>query len=370
MARPLRVLQAGGWYHVTGRGNERQRIFRAPKDYLHFEKCLAEMVERFRVVVHAYVLMPNHYHLMVETPEPNLSRAMQWLNVSYTVWFNLRYNRSGHLFQGRFKAIVVEPSQWAVALSRYVHLNPVRTKAHRLGKDDRAAARLGLAEKAPAELVRKRVATLQEYRWSSYRTYIGLSQAAPWLECTTILSRMGAKKQQASYRAYVEEAIREGLPERPWEELKSQLVLGSDEFLEKVRKLVKGNRREQPSLRKMEGRPSLDEIIGAVEAVKGEKWEKFRDRYGDRGRDVVLYLGRIEGGLKLGELTKAAGNVDYVSVSVAVRRFAQRAEKDESLRQLLNKVSDRLRKSHPPAERGEMKNAKMRPLTYWRSSRP
>jgi putative transposase len=135
MARAVRIERAGGWYHVTARGNERRAIYRDPRDRQHFCAVLAETVGTFRLVLHVFVLMDNHYHLLVETPEPNLSRAMQWLNVSYSVWFNRRHGRSGHLFQGRYKAIVVDPVGWGLELSRYVHLNPVRVG--RLGLDKR-----------------------------------------------------------------------------------------------------------------------------------------------------------------------------------------------------------------------------------------
>ena len=126
MARPLRIIFPGAWYHVTSRGQERRPIFLDDRDREHFLELLEVMVSRFRVRVHAYVLMDNHYHLLLETPEANLSRAIQWLNVSYAAWFNCRHRRSGHLTQGRFKAILVEQTAWALELSVYVHLNPVR----------------------------------------------------------------------------------------------------------------------------------------------------------------------------------------------------------------------------------------------------
>src|SRR6266536_3633889 len=126
MARPLRIDRAGGWYHVTARGNEQKRIYRDDHDREHFLELIAEMVVRFHLRVHCFVLMDNHYHLVVELTEANLSRAVQWLNVSYSVWFNRRHPRSGHLFQGRFKSVAVSGEEWALELSRYVHLNPVR----------------------------------------------------------------------------------------------------------------------------------------------------------------------------------------------------------------------------------------------------
>ncbi|MBU6402161.1 MAG: transposase, partial [Verrucomicrobia bacterium] len=108
MARPLRIELAGGRYHVTARGNERRNIFRTDRDRTHFLELVAELPDRFGGRLHAYAMMPNHYHLLLETPEPNLSRAIQWLNVSYSVWFNRRYDRSGHLFAGRFHAVLIE----------------------------------------------------------------------------------------------------------------------------------------------------------------------------------------------------------------------------------------------------------------------
>ena len=123
MARPLRINVAGGWYHVTARGQRRERIFGAKADYRRFLKLVAEMRERYRVRVMAYCLMPNHYHLLVSTPEANLSRAVQWLNVSYSRWLNGRRADVGPVFQGRFHAVLVENS-YGLALSHYIHMNP------------------------------------------------------------------------------------------------------------------------------------------------------------------------------------------------------------------------------------------------------
>jgi putative transposase len=109
MARPLRIVCPGAWYHITARGNERRDIFRDDKDRLRFLEILAEMVDRFEVCLHAYVLMDNHYHLLLEIRRANLSQSIQWLNVSYSVWFNRRHGRSGHLLQGRFKSVALDP---------------------------------------------------------------------------------------------------------------------------------------------------------------------------------------------------------------------------------------------------------------------
>jgi putative transposase len=128
MARPLRVHRPEAWYHVTARGTERKDIFREERDRRHWLELIPELAERFRIPIFAYVMMDNHYHLLVGAPELNLSQAMQWFQTSYSMWFNRKHGRVGPLFQGRFHAVVVEPDAFAHELSRYIHLNPVRVK--------------------------------------------------------------------------------------------------------------------------------------------------------------------------------------------------------------------------------------------------
>ena len=162
--------------------------------------------------------MDNHYHLLLQTLEANLSRAMQWLNVSYTAWFNRRHQRVGHLLQGRFKAVVVEPETWALGLSRYVHLNPVRVGRLGLSKEHQRAQRQGAGVQASAELLAQRLRQLRQFRWSSYRAYGGYGPVPPWLEVRTVLGYGGGRQGERihRYRAYVEEAVREGFAEKPW----------------------------------------------------------------------------------------------------------------------------------------------------------
>ena len=238
MARPLRIEKPGGWYHVSARGNERKAIYRDNRDRRHFLEVIAEMVDRFRVRLHGFVLMDNHYHLMLELSEANLSRAVQWLNVSYSVWFNRRHGRSGHLFQGRFKSVAVSPEEWALELSRYVHLNPVRIQALGLSQTDRQVQRAGLSPAPEAAQVQARMALLRRYRWSSYRPYIGLERAPEWLECQTVLGLGGGPEVEPRrrYRDYVATAVREGLEKSPWESVREQVVLGGAEFLAGLRK--------------------------------------------------------------------------------------------------------------------------------------
>src|SRR6266446_3060236 len=158
MARPIRVEFPGAVYHVMARGNERRAIFWDDSDRRCFLQTLHEAVERFALRVQAFCLMPNHYHLLVGTPRGNLSQAVGWLQVTYTVRFNRRHRRSGHLFQGRFKAQLIEADEYAQGLVEYVHLNPVRPRDKR------------------ARLAAGRAAELNSYRWSSHRVYAGLER--------------------------------------------------------------------------------------------------------------------------------------------------------------------------------------------------
>ena len=345
MARALRIERAGGWYHLTARGNQRQPIYEDRRDYQHFCELLAEAVTRFRWRLHAYVLMKNHFHLLVETLDPNLSASMQWLGVSYTLWFNRRHERTGHLFQGRFKSIIVDPAAWSVALTYYLHLNPVRVSALGLGKTDRAAAATsGMAAPDPA-LVGKRLERLREFSWSSYRAYVGATARPQWLTCDTILEQMGrgtlASRQQR-YRQETEQMLRQGLPPSPWEQLQAQVALGSEKFLRKVCGAIAGNPREQPSIGQLVRRPAWDAVVTAVETIKGERWADFRDRYGDHGRDLALYLARQHCQLSLGELGTLAGGMDYVTVAMAVRRLAARLRQDKPLATQAQKATRQL----------------------------
>jgi REP element-mobilizing transposase RayT len=347
MARPVRIDVAGGWYHVTSRGNERKAIFRDDRDRNHFLELLAESTERFRLRVHAYVLMPNHYHLLVETPQANLSRAIQWLNVSYSVWFNRRHRRVGHLLQGRFKAVVVDRDQWGLSLSRYVHLNPVRIQKLGLDKQSQRVKRAGLGERAAPELVQARIQTLRTYRWSSYRAYAGLAACPDWLTRATVLGLGGkgsSEHQMQAYRRYVEAAVREGLEETPWEQLEGGVVLGSARFVGIVRQYLRGDEREQGGLRQWKARPGFADVVQAVQAWKGEPWLKFRDRHGDVGRDVALYVGRKRCGMTLAELGKAAGGIDYRSVGGAVSKLERRANADPVLATALETIVGQIEK--------------------------
>ena len=234
MARPLRLEFAGALYHVTSRGDGREAIFRAVGDRRLFFDVLAGVWERFNWVIHAYCLMTNHYHLLVETPDGNLAKGMRELNGLYTQRFNRVYGRTGHVFQGRYTAILVQKEAYLLEVARYVVIDPVRARMVRSAGD---------------------------YPWSSYRAMTGEEAAPKWLETRTILAAFGPTEAEATdgYRSFV--AAGKGQPS-PWEYVKQQVFLGSDAFVESMQRKVPRNRdlREVPQAKRRPLPRSLPEF--------------------------------------------------------------------------------------------------------------
>ncbi|NLX95258.1 MAG: hypothetical protein GXY83_03685 [Rhodopirellula sp.] len=187
MARPPRLEIAGGLYHVMSRGNARRRIFSSDKDRSRFLQQLQDNLRNYHVVLYAYALMPNHYHILIKTERANLSRFMQRLNTSYALYVHYKRGLVGHVLQGRYKAKLVETDEYLVSLSRYIHLNPTKT---------RGVQALGRAARAKA---------LEEYRWSSYLGYVSSAAAEGWV-CYDLLREFGQSRATARqlYRAYVQ----------------------------------------------------------------------------------------------------------------------------------------------------------------------
>ncbi len=204
MSRPLRLEFPGALYHVTARGNGRADIYLDDIDRRAFDELLGEVCQQRNWLFHAACQMSNHYHLLIETPEANLSRGMRQLNGVYTQRFNRRHHRVGHVFQGRYTAILIERETYLLELARYVVLNPVRAGSVRAAKD---------------------------WRWSSYRATAGLSAPPAWLHRDGLLAAFGRRRDAAvaGYRAFVAEG--RGQPS-PWEQLRHQIYLGSERFVE------------------------------------------------------------------------------------------------------------------------------------------
>jgi len=259
MARPLRIEFPGAVYHITSRGNARQEIYLDDADRRAFLEVLAQVVERFHWICHAYCLMGNHYHLLVETPEPTLSRGMRQLNGVYTQRFNQRHGRVGHLFGGRFKAILVEREAYLLELCRYVVLNPVRAGLVRAAKD---------------------------WPWSSYRATAGLAEAPPLLTVDWILAQFSERRSKAQrrYRRFVAE----GKGISPWEELKGQIYLGSEEFIARLPKPTEMVE-EIPRIQREGVRPLLERIF--AEAPVDEAIAVAYREHGYTMKAIADYLG-------------------------------------------------------------------------------
>jgi len=342
MARSIRHNIEGGWYHITTRGLGRQRIFLNDRDREHFVELLSEVVKRYGIVLHAYVLMENHYHLLIETPRANASRAMQWLNLSYSVWYNVKQHRSGALFQARFKSIPVEEEgAWALAASVYLHLNPVRIKALGQGKSDRAADRAGQNLPVPAADLLKRLDRLRRYKWSSYPVYAGYREKPDWLTCTVIWRRASTSRATGptGYRGYLEDYVKQGAKEEFLQKLTAALAIGSTLFVEGLRKRLPECAGEQSNEKQWRRLLTFETVRKAVEAVKGEKWEAFVNRRGDTGRDLALYYARQYGGFTLHELGDCA-QCGTFAVSKAVSRIRNRLHSERSLQKIFKKMED------------------------------
>ena len=347
MSRPLRIDLVDGWYHVMSRGLERRDVFADDRDRAHFVGLLEECVGRHGIRLHAYVLMSNHYHLLVQTPHANLSRAVQWLNVAYVVWFNRRHGRVGPLMQGRFKAVPVDGAgAWALDLSVYLHLNPVRVASLGLGKRDRKAGDLGLAAEPAPEVVKARLECLRRHRWSSYPAYAGWAKRPDWLACEELWKRVrrGDEAPERSYRRLAESRLGAGFREVEafGERLKGLLAVGSERFSERLRNLAHGETRLQPDVRRWRRMLAFGRVSRAVAAAKGEPWDAFRDRHGDDGRDMALWLGRRHCGLTLAELGVAVGGVGAAAVGSAVRRMERRRLANADVRRRLAEAENHL----------------------------
>jgi putative transposase len=236
MVRPVRIEYAGALYHVTSRGNRREDIYLDDEDRTDWLAVLGQTCKRFNWVVHAYCQMTNHYHLLVETIDGNLSRGMRQLNGVYTQRFNRRHYQTGHLFQGRYKAILVQHDSYLLELSRYIVLNPIRARM---------------------------VNSLDTWQWSSYPAVMGAKEDPAWLDTDWLLAQFGNRRKQArvKYRDYIREG--KGLPS-PLQATRHQLLLGDDAFVdqfredrdtEELREYSKSQKRVMaPSLREYESR--------------------------------------------------------------------------------------------------------------------
>lgn len=278
MARPFRIEYPGALYHVTSRGNAKQRIFRDDRDRRMFLDILDNVVQRFHFICHAYCLMDNHYHLVIETPEGNLSEGMRQLNGVYTQRYNFIHRKTGHVFQGRYKAIIVDRDSYLLELVRYVALNPVRASMVKDPKD---------------------------WMWSSYRPTAGLTDAPSFLSTDWVLAQFGTQGKRARklYTIFVQEGVTR---ESPWKDLKGQIFLGDRSFIDRLGSSLQDAVKEIPRSQRYAGRPELGEIIAG-----GPRTDRAK-----RDKEIAEAAGY---GYTLKEMAGHIG-VHYVTVSRALKR--------------------------------------------------
>ena len=282
MARPLRIEFSDAVYHVTSRGNGRQNIFLDRQDNRNFLELFGKTLERFNWTCHAFCLMVNHYHLMIETPDANLSKGMHHLNATYCQAHHKRHDTVGHLFQGRFKAIVVDRESYLLELARYVVLNPVRA---------------GL------------VARPEDWPWSSYRATVGLpvSEESEFLTTSWLLGQFGPDEITARQRYLDFVASGIGL-DSPWPQLQSQLFLGKETFIDKLRDAIPEKKavKEILKLQRYANRPQLKEI--------------FADWKTRKKRDEAIVASYVTYRYEQREIANFLG-IHYTTVSHVIKRY-------------------------------------------------
>ena len=311
MARPLRIQYPGAFYHVTARGNERKAIFKNKTDRTKFLSYLESASERYDAHIHAYCLMDNHYHLLLETPRSNLSQILHHVNGAYTTYFNVKRDRSGHLFQGRYKSILVQKDAYCKELSRYIHLNPVRASI---------------------------VHTPSEYTWSSYCCFIGLKESPGWLREESVLGYFDKDRSVAQrlYRDFVEKSLETDLGE-PFKEVFASTFLGKEEFIswakEKWIAYKNVDARNVPVLKRLMTKPSFEAIDQIVESVIGKENRLFRK--------FCIYASHQMVGFPLKEIG-AYYNMRGSAVSQSNRRLKQSISKNKELKWMEKEIKNRI----------------------------
>jgi len=301
MARQLRIEYDGAFYHVTSRGNQRGKIFWDDRDRERLKTILERTKERYGYLLHGYVFMSNHYHLLIETPRANIKQIMQNINTSYTVFVNRRYRRFGHLFQGRYKAFIVDKERYLLGLGRYIHLNPVR-----------------------AGVVRRP----EDFRWSSYCDYIG-SRNEGLVDTDETLGLFSRKRGIAirRYREFVKEGLGGGSPL----ENATGSILGDEGFRERVVRYLRvlPDKGAIPEIRKIRKRQGVDEIVRGVGKYYGlpEVDLLRRRRRAEGQRKIAVYLSKVLSGEKNAEIGSVFG-ITIQAVSNAVRSVEKRIAED------------------------------------------
>jgi putative transposase len=324
MSRPLRVEYPGAVYHITARGNEKKAIFRDHRDRESFLDILAQSKKIYGIRLFAYVLMDNHFHLLLETPLGNLSQFMRRFTITYTSYFNRIHNRVGHLFQGRYKSILVDKESYLSELSRYIHLNPVRTKE--------------LKNKTPEE----KWNYLMNYPWSSLRGYLGKKSKEPFLEHSLILADFGGDTNlgRRAYQKRTKEDLTGQLEIK--RKVIGQAILGGDPFIKWVKDTFYSKKRDRecPGLAELKRYRALEEVLEILSKETGKTIEEVKVKKHPLRPVFMDLLYRAGGlsGIEIGKIFK----VDYSTVSQTRKRLALKLEKDRGLRKIVERIESKL----------------------------
>ena len=322
MSRPLRIAYPNAWYHIMNRGRRAENLFLGKLDYKAFVELLQETSEAWNIRIAAYCLMPNHYHMLVHTPEANISRAMRHINGVYTQRFNSRHHLDGQLFRGRYKSILVNGDSYLLQLVRYIHRNPLKANM---------------------------VKDMNAYPWSSHKAYLSVAKKWDWLHKGFILDLLTDEKksQIRLYRRFVavddDKELEDVMARKRWPSL-----LGPQEFIDWVKdtyKDVKGSD-EMPQLREL--RPDTDRIISIVcDYYDVERKELFTSKRGtfNEPRCVAIYLIRKLRRDSLKEIGKGFYLQKYSSVSSIIERMKTRIQNKRKFKMRIKKMEDQLRKS-------------------------
>jgi len=325
MARPLRIHYPGAVYHITCRGNAGQDIYKDNKDRKAFLEILTESQKIYSIKIYSYVLMNNHYHLLIETPKGNISYYMRHLNMRYTSHYNRRHKKIGHLFQGRFKGILVDKDTYLTMLSRYIHLNPVKIKGMK---------RMPYKDK---------IQYLRKYKWSSFPGYINKREKQEFIEYDLVLEEYGGDNDEGrqAYGHIISIDVSGKMDVK--DKIVGQSIIGREDFIEKVldRYLKRApDLREQPSLRELHGLRAKEEIIEVVKEETGKGLEEIKIAKGIE-RIVLMDLLYRAGGLRGVEIGKLL-DVDYSTVSQGRKRLRDRLRKDKKLMQVVSRIEVKL----------------------------
>lgn len=311
MARSIRLDYPNSFYHVLSRGNEKRKIFLDSRDNERFLYLLDKVVERFQIEIHAYVLMENHYHLLIKTREANLSRAIQWLGVSYAVWFNSKHSRVGHLFQGRFKSFLVENEEYFTALCYYIHGNPLRA---------------GITE------------DIKKYDWSSCKAYSNLKYKPRWLKMDLILSmnnnssKLFCKRQKQCLN----------LKSNLLEDLRYGLYLGSEKFAATCKERIRNEDiREKPQKRNILKKSNPKDLALNVLKDLGEKYPEVlltsMRKQKRPNRDIAIYIMAHLGIYTNKEIGEIFG-VGYTAITGSVKRGEQYLLQNKKIKNIAEKI--------------------------------